>query len=91
MMIDFIYLKKSGLYTRFAKKYSKINQPISYYLHHTPVIEKGFTVLHLMQILTQVAEVSLPSVKIMLIYVFEVIFCACFHVGVHSNFTFMLL
>jgi hypothetical protein len=52
-MIDFIYLKKSGLYTRFAKKYSKIDQPISYYLHHTPVLEKGFTVLHLMQILKE--------------------------------------
>jgi hypothetical protein len=50
-MIDFIYLKKSGLHTRFAKKYSKIDKPISYYLHHTPVIEKGFTVLHLMKIL----------------------------------------
>jgi hypothetical protein len=52
-MIDFIYLKKSGLYTRFAKKYSKIDQPISYYLHHTPVLERGFTVLHLMQILKE--------------------------------------
>ena len=50
-MIDLIYLKKSGLYTRFARKYSKIDKPISYYLHHTPVFEKGFTVLHLMQIL----------------------------------------
>ena len=50
-MIDFIYLKKSGLYTRYAKKYSKIDQPISYYLHHTPILERGFTVLHLMQIL----------------------------------------
>jgi hypothetical protein len=52
-MIDFIYLKKSGLYTRFAKKYSKIGRPISCYLHHTPVLEKGFTVLHLMQILKE--------------------------------------
>lgn len=52
-MIDFIYLKKLGLYTRYGKKYSKIDQPISYYLHHTPVIEKGFTVLHLMQILKE--------------------------------------
>lgn len=52
-MIDFIYLKKSGLYTRHAKKYSKIDKPISYYLHHTPVFEKGFTVLHLMQILKE--------------------------------------
>jgi hypothetical protein len=52
-MIDFIYLKKSGLYTRFAKKYSKIDQPISYYLHHTPVLERGFTVLHLMQTLKE--------------------------------------
>jgi hypothetical protein len=52
-MINFIYLKKSGLYTRFAKKYSKIDQPISYYLHHTPVLERDFTVLHLMQILKE--------------------------------------
>lgn len=52
-MINFIYLKKSGLYTRFAKKYSKIDQPISYYLHHTPVLERGFTVLHFMQILKE--------------------------------------
>ena len=52
-MIDFIYLKKSGLFTRFARKYSKIDKPISYYLHHTPVFEKGFTVLNLMQILKE--------------------------------------
>jgi hypothetical protein len=52
-MIDFIYLKKTGLYTRFTKKYSKIDKPISYYLHHTPVFEKDFTVLHLMQILKE--------------------------------------
>lgn len=52
-MIDFIYLKKSGLYTRFAKKYSKIDRPISYYLHHTPVIQKDFTVLDLMKILKE--------------------------------------
>lgn len=52
-MIDFIYLKKSGFYTHFANKYLKIDKPISYYLHHTPVFEKGFSVLHLMQILKE--------------------------------------
>jgi hypothetical protein len=52
-MIDFIYLKKTGLYTRFGKKYSKIDKPISYYFHHKPFFEKGFTVLHLMQILKE--------------------------------------
>ncbi len=52
-MIDIIYMKKSGLYTRFNKKFQKINRPISYYLHHSLKIEKGFTVAHLMQILKE--------------------------------------
>lgn len=52
-MIDIIYLKKTGLYTRFGKKYSKIDKPISYYFHYKPVIEKDFTVLNLMEILKE--------------------------------------
>jgi len=52
-MIDIIYLKKSGLYTRFKKEYKKIDRSISYYLHHTPKIEKDFTVGDLMEILKE--------------------------------------
>jgi hypothetical protein len=42
-------------------------------------------------LLTQVAVVSLFNVKIMLISAFGLVFRDSFHVGVHSNFTFMLL
>lgn len=52
-MVDVIYLKKSGLYTRFKKKYHKIDLPISFYLHHSIKIEKGFTIQHLMEILKE--------------------------------------
>ena len=52
-MTDVIYLKKSGLFTRFAQKYKKIEQPISYYFHHTPIIEKGFSVFDMMNILKE--------------------------------------
>lgn len=52
-MIDIVYLKKSGLFTRFARKYQKIERPLAYYLHHTPVIEKGFSVFDLMNILKE--------------------------------------
>lgn len=49
--MEFIYLKKTGFFTRFKKKYIPIDRSISYYLHHYPKIEKDFTVLDLMNLL----------------------------------------
>lgn len=49
--MNFIFLKKTGFYTRFNKKYTPIERSFSYYLHHFPKIEKGFTVADLMHIL----------------------------------------
>lgn len=49
--MDFIFLKKTGFYTRYKKKYIQIERPISYYLQHFPKIENGFTVADLMFLL----------------------------------------
>jgi hypothetical protein len=49
-MIGIIYFKKTGLYFRSAKRFRKIDRPISFYLHHPPKFEKGFTVQNLMKI-----------------------------------------
>jgi hypothetical protein len=43
-MIGTIYFKKTGLYFRSAKRFRKIDPPISFCLHHPPKFEKGFTV-----------------------------------------------
>lgn len=49
--MDFIYIKKTGFYTRFKKKHILIDRSISYYLHHYPKIEKDFTVSDLINLL----------------------------------------
>jgi hypothetical protein len=54
--MNFIYLKKTGFYTRFKKKYIPIDRAVSYYLHHFPKIEKGFTVADLMHLLKKHEE-----------------------------------
>ncbi|MEX0995516.1 MAG: hypothetical protein WDZ45_00545 [Flavobacteriaceae bacterium] len=49
--MNFIYLKKTGFYTRFKKKYIPIDRSISYYLQHYPKVAKDFTVADLMNLL----------------------------------------
>lgn len=49
--MNFIYLKKTGFYTRFKKKHIPIDSSISYYLQHYPKIDKDFTVEDLMNLL----------------------------------------
>lgn len=51
--MNFIYLNKSGFYTRSKKEYIPIDRPISYYLHHFPKIEKDFTVEDLINLLNE--------------------------------------
>jgi hypothetical protein len=51
--MEFIYLKKTGFYTRYKKKFVPIDQSISYYLHHFPKIEKDLSVADFMNLLQQ--------------------------------------
>ena len=51
--MDFIYIRKTGFYTRYKKKFIPINRSISYYLHHYPKIEKDLNVADLMNLLQQ--------------------------------------
>ncbi|WP_395053645.1 hypothetical protein [Flavobacterium sp.] len=49
--MDFIYLKKEGLFTKSKKKFIVIDKSISYYLNAFPKIDNDFTVEDLMNIL----------------------------------------
>jgi hypothetical protein len=49
MIIENIYLRKKGFYTRFGQKYQILNRPISYYLHYGIKISKNYTLAHFMK------------------------------------------
>lgn len=49
--MDYLYLKKNGLFERCKKDFVAIDRPFPYYMNHYPKIENGFTVEDFMEIL----------------------------------------